>query len=163
LAGNPVTFAAWLRLLKRSRAGRRLTLVPMPITLALLACDATAMIPFGPTVSRERVLGLAGAEPMNSAADLKALGLQLRERGAALMQTRAARRRLLAESAAMLTYVTGRRKHAPGPVIRLARRLAHDPSARVGLPRLSLIWPGLLRLFEPLRPSMEHGLSRRLH
>jgi hypothetical protein len=24
-------------------------------------------------------------------------------------------------------------------------------------------WPALLRFFEPIRPAMQHGLSRRLH
>jgi NADH dehydrogenase len=163
LAGPRITFRRWLRILKRGRVGRGLVMVPVPMALALLACDATTLIPFGPTVSRERVLGLAGAAPMDSAGDLAALGLQLRDPQSALAQTRAARRRSVAEAAAMLAYVTGRQTRSPGAIIRLARKLAQDSASRVALPRIALRWPGLLRLFEPMRPSMRHGLCRRLH
>jgi NADH dehydrogenase len=138
-------------------------MIPVPIELALLACDATTLIPFGPAVSRERVLGLAGAAPMDSAGDLAALGLQLRDPQSALAQTRVAQRRSIAEAAAMLAYVTGRQTRSPGAIIRLARKLVQDPASRVALPRIALRWPGLLRLFEPMRPSMRHGLCRRLH
>jgi hypothetical protein len=63
----------------------------------------------------------------------------------------------------MLDYVAATRPRSPGAIIRLARVARRDPAFRRALPRLALRWPGLLRLIEPIRPSMDHGLSRRLH
>jgi nucleoside-diphosphate-sugar epimerase len=164
LAGPaPVTFGNWLRTLRRARHGRRLLLVPVPIGFALKACDWSKATPFVPTVERERVLGLAGAAPMASAEDLAALGLTLRDPADALMECRPARRRLMAECRAMLSYVAGMRLRSPGAIIRLARVTRRDPAFRRALPWLALRWPGLLRLIEPIRPSTQHGLSRRLH
>jgi hypothetical protein len=121
------------------------------------------VIPFLPTVDRERVLGLAGTTPMASAEDLAALGLTLRDPADALIDCRPARRRLMAECRAMLRYVAGARLQSPGAIIRLARVARRDPGFRRALPWPALRWPGLLRLIEPIRPSMQHGLSRRLH
>lgn len=164
LAGpKPMTFGNWLRTLRRARTGKSMMLVPIPISLALLACDATRLIPFMPSVSRERVLGLAGAAFMDSAADLATLGISARNPFDALALAPAARRRLIADAATMLVYVAGRRARSIGALSRLARALARDPASRVALPGPTHCWPGLLRLFEPIRPSMAHGLSRRLH
>jgi nucleoside-diphosphate-sugar epimerase len=164
LAGPvPVTFGRWLRTLRRTRHGRSLQLIPVPIAFALVACDLSKAIPFVPTVERERVLGLAGAAPMASAGDLAALGLHLRDPARALLATAAARRRLIAECRAMLRYVTGTRLRSPGAIIRLARVVERDPAFGRALPALAVRWPALLRLLEPVRPGMHHGLSRRLH
>jgi hypothetical protein len=162
LAGAPVTFGQWLKTLRRTRLGKGLVLIPLPMTLALLACDLTRLVPFGPTVSRERVYGLASAAPMESTADLDALGLKLRDPIIALLKTTTARRRLIAEAATLLTYVAGR-SPSFGAVIRLTRGLARDRASLVALPWMARRCPGMLRLLEPLRPSMRHGLSRRLH
>jgi hypothetical protein len=123
----------------------------------------TKRIPFLPTVERERVLGLAGAAPMPSAGDVAALGLSLRDPVRALENTPAARRRLLAESAVLLRYVTGARVRSPGAIIRLARAMRRDPASRRALPWPAMRWPALLRFVEPIRPAMQHGLARRLH
>ena len=164
LAGAaPMTFGDWLRTLRRARHGRRLRLLQMPLGLALIACSLTKVLPFVPTVERERILGLAGAAPMASADDLAALGLAPRDPARALMDCRPGRRRLIAECAAMLRYVAGAPVRSPGAVVRLARVVRDDPAFRVALPAALRRWPGLMRLFEPLRPSMAHGLSRRLH
>jgi len=159
----PMTFGNWLRMLRRARHGRRLGLIPVPIAIALLACDLSKAIPFVPTVDRERVLGLAGAVPMASAADLAAVGLHLRDPARALLATRPARRRLIGECRAMLRYVAGTRLRSPGAIIRLARAVDNDPSFGRALPALAVRWPALLRFLEPIRPRMHHGLSRQLH
>jgi nucleoside-diphosphate-sugar epimerase len=159
----PMTFGTWLRTLRRARHGRRLLVVPVPIALALKACDWSKWIPFVPTVERERVLGLAGAAPMPSGADLSALGLSLRDPVRALMDSRPARRRLIAESAAMLHYVAGAPVRSPGAIIRLARVIRRDPAFRRALPRVAVRWPALLRFIEPIRPATQHGLARQLH
>jgi hypothetical protein len=153
-SATSVTFGAWLRTLRRARHGRRLVLVPIPIGVALAGCAVV------PTV-RERVLGLAGAAQMESAADLAALGLVPRDPARALMDCRPARRRLIAECGAMLRYVAD--VHSPGAVIRLARAVRDDPAFRRALPWPTVRWPALLRLIEPVRPTMRHGLARRLH
>jgi nucleoside-diphosphate-sugar epimerase len=164
LAGaTPMTFGDWLRTLRLARTGKRMRLVPIPIKAALLACDATRLIPFFPTVSRERVLGLAGAAVMDSAADLAALGIAPRDPFEALAATPAGRRRLIADAATMLSYISGRRIRSFGALSRLTRALARDQASRFALPGLTRRWPALLRLFEPIRPSMSHSLSRRLH
>jgi nucleoside-diphosphate-sugar epimerase len=160
---EPVTFAAWLRILRRARTGKGLILLPVPIGAALLACDLTRLVPFVPTIDRERVLGLAGAAPMASAADLAALGIAPVDPAVKLAGGKAARRRALAEAVAMLRYVAGDPIRAAGPIIRLARALERDPGPRRALPAFVLRWPSLMRLLEPWRPSTQHGLSRRLH
>jgi nucleoside-diphosphate-sugar epimerase len=160
---QPQKFGAWLRTLRRARHGRRMLLVPVPIRLALAGCDVSKRIPFLPTVERERVLGLASAAPMPSAGDVAALGLSLRDPVRALENSPAAHRRLLAESAVLLRYVTGARVRSPGAIIRLARAMRRDPVSRRALPWPATRWPALLRFFEPIRPAMQHGLSRRLH
>ncbi len=162
-AAQPLTFGAWLRMLRRARHGRRLVLLPVPIRLVLSACTLTKTIPFIPTVERERVLGLAGAAPMPSAADLAALGLSLRDPPRALSACRPARRRLIAECAATLQYVNGERVRSPAAIIRLARVVREDPAFCRALPWPTVRWPALLRLVEPVRPGMQHGLARRLH
>ncbi len=164
LAGpHPLAFGAWLRMLRRARHGRRLALIPMPTGLALAACSLSRAIPFVPTIERERVLGLAGAAPMESAADLAALGLSLRDPASALTHCRPARRRLIEECAALLHYVVGAPVRSPGAIIRLARVVRNDPAFRRALPWPAVRWPALLRFVEPVRPAMHHGLARRLH
>lgn len=160
---QPVTFGTWLRTLRRARHGRRMLLVPVPIRLALAGCDITRRIPFLPTVERERVLGLAGAAAMPSAGDVAALGLSLHDPVRVLENSPAARRRLLAESAVLLRYITGKRVRSRGAIIRLARATRRDPASHRALPWPAMRWPALLRFFEPIRPAMQHGLSRRLH
>jgi nucleoside-diphosphate-sugar epimerase len=159
----PVTFGAWLRMLRRARHGRGMLLVPVPIRFALAGCDLSKRIPFLPTVERERVLGLAGAAAMPSAGDLAALGVSLRDPFRTLMQSRPTRRRLIAESAALLRYVAGARVRSPGAIIRLARAMRRDPAFLRALPAAAVRWPALIRFVEPLRPAMRHRLSRRLH
>jgi hypothetical protein len=63
----------------------------------------------------------------------------------------------------MLSYVAGRRIDDADAVARLTEAIANDPASRRALPALAVRWPVLLRLIEPMRPSMQHGLSRRLH
>lgn len=160
---EPITFGAWLRTLRRAQTGKGLLLLPVPIGLALLACDLTRFVPFVPTVDRERVLGLAGAAPMESAADLAALGITPSDPADKLASCRAARKRLLSEAAAMLRYAGGSRAATTASVIRLGRALERDRDSGRALPAFVLLWPALIRLIEPWRPSMQHRLSRQLH
>jgi hypothetical protein len=69
----------------------------------------------------------------------------------------------VAESAALLRYVTGARVRSPGAIIRLARAMRRDRAFLRALPSAAVRWPALIRFVEPLRPAMQHRLSRRLH
>jgi NADH dehydrogenase len=160
---EPITFGAWLRTLRRAQTGKGLLLLPVPIGLALLACDLSRLVRFVPTVDRERVLGLAGAAPMESAADLAALGIAASDPSAKLATGPVARKRLLSEAAAMLRYAGGSQAAGTASIIRLARAFERDRESGRALPGLVLLWPALIRLIEPWRPSMQHRLSRQLH
>jgi hypothetical protein len=50
-----------------------------------------------------------------------------------------------------------------GAIIRLARAMRRDPAFRRALPGLAVRWPALLRFVEPMRPRMQHRVSRGLH
>jgi NADH dehydrogenase len=103
LAGpRPIGFGELLRVLARSYGGRRLAIVPVPLRLALFACDMTARLPLIPTVDRERVLGLAGTAPMECSSDLHLLGVDVRPLAERLAREPAGRRATLAEGRAFL-------------------------------------------------------------
>jgi hypothetical protein len=116
-----------------------------------------------PTVDRERVLGLAGTEPMDSASDLAALGIEVTGSATRLGLHRSARRRHTAEAVAMLRYTSGRSRLPPSAVARLLRGIARADAGALGLPQLVLRWPTLIRAFEPSRPDPGHRLADRLH
>ena len=68
-------FGAWLKLLRQAQGRGGMALIPLPVTPMLWACDLTRLIPGLPTVSRERVLGLARATAMEAGDSLRELGL----------------------------------------------------------------------------------------
>ena len=150
LAGpEPVRFGDVLRALALAHGGRRLPIMPVPLPLALLACDLTAKMPLIPTVDRERVLGLAGTEPISSTLDLVRLGVDVRPMSERLPHEPAGRRALLVEARAFLQHAGA----APTPA--LLRRYARAfPEGAMARPRLALRWR------EPLGSSGE--LARRL-
>ena len=74
VAGEAMTFGAWLKLLRKAQGKSPLLLIPVPTLLMLLACDLTRLLP-GLAVSRERVLGLTAATAMARGDDLTALGV----------------------------------------------------------------------------------------
>ncbi|MGA2128890.1 MAG: NAD(P)-dependent oxidoreductase [Xanthobacteraceae bacterium] len=164
LAGpRPVRFADFLRMLRRAQTGGSIILVPIPTWAALLACDLTRLIPLVPTVDRERVLGLAGTRPMDSAADLAALGIEVADPALRLGFCRPARRRHTAEAVAMLRYMSGRSRLPASAIARLLRGIDRVDAGALGLPRLVMLWPALIRAFEPSRPHPGHRLADRLH
>ncbi len=161
LAGpKPVRFGVVLQTLARELHGKRLPIVPIPLRLALLACDVSARIPVGPTIDRERVLGLAGTRNMECAAQLAELGLDVRSLEDGLRGERENRRLLLAEGRTLLHYALGRQPN-PALIRRYVRALgltgAHSP---LPISKLSKRMPALVRFGEPLRTKSEAG--RRL-
>jgi nucleoside-diphosphate-sugar epimerase len=164
LAGpDSVTFGEWLRILRRAVTGKGIVLLSVPLWAALLACDITRFLPFVPTVDRERVLGLEGTKPMESAADIAALGINIVNPLKRLGLVRADRRRVIAEAAAMLDYISGERTSRYSPIVRLVRGIDRQGGQPLGLPRLVLYYPSLLRVFEPLKRRPGHRLADRLH
>ncbi len=160
LAGpEGVPFGEVLKLLARELHGKRLAIVPVPLRLALLACDVVALSPIGPKVDRERVLGLAGTRPLDCARHLSELGLVVTPMAEGLRREPASRRAVLAEGRALLTSVLRAR---PGPALlrrylRAVRNIGGGPLALSPLLRRA---PGLIRFVEPL--SRARPLARRL-
>jgi nucleoside-diphosphate-sugar epimerase len=155
-----VPFESFLRTLARELHGRSLLVLPVPLRLALLACDALRIVPFGPKVDRERVLGLVGARPMECAAHLTTLGINVEPFAERLRREPASRKTVLAEGRVMLKYVL---RQAPGSALtrRYARALIETgPYGPLPLPRLLHASPALLRVIEPIDRAAP--LSRRL-
>ena len=161
LAGPvPIRFGRVLQALARELHGKSLPIVPVPLRLALLACDVSAAVPVGPTVDRERVLGLAGTRAMPCAEHLAALGLEIKPIEEGLRGERAGRRLLLAEGRTLLCYVL---KREPGPSLirRYVRALqATGQAGPLPLSGLSRRQPALLRFGEPI--GAQSKLGRRL-
>ncbi len=160
-APEAIAFGDFLRLLARELRGRRLTILPVPLWLALLGCAVTQYVPFIPTVSQARVRGLAGIRFMPCAADLAALGLTVEPVAARLRRGKPARKALLIEGRTLLRYILGT---DPGSaLLRDYVRALHalDPAAGpLGLPGAAIVWPAALALIERLR--RDGRLERRL-
>jgi nucleoside-diphosphate-sugar epimerase len=162
-APEPVTFGDWLRKLRFAHTGRRMLLLPVSIWVALFACDMFRVIPLAPKIDRERILGLAGATPMDSAADLAALEVSVLPADEGLASIRPVRRRRVAEAIALLSYVAGKRIASPASIARLLRGIDRLGAPPLGLPRLVVAYPALLRAFEPIHSRVDHRLAERLH
>lgn len=79
LAGvEPLSFGRFLKLVAHNLYDRRLSVIPIPAWLALAGAGITGILPFVPSVDRERILGAAGIPTIETAADLAELGLSLR-------------------------------------------------------------------------------------
>jgi nucleoside-diphosphate-sugar epimerase len=162
-APAPMTFGNWLQVLSLAHTGRRMLLLPVPTWLALFACDLSQVIPFAPKIDRERILGLAGTAPMDSAADLAALKVSVLPAGEGLALIRPVRRRKVAEAIVLLSYVAGKRIASPAAIARLLRGIDRLGAQPLGLPRPVIAYPALLRAFEPLHSRANHRLAERLH
>jgi nucleoside-diphosphate-sugar epimerase len=165
LAGaTPMPFADWLRLLCRLQTGRRLRFLPVPIALALFGCRLTALLPFLPTIDPERVLGLAGAAPMDSAPSLARLDLKPVDPVTRLQRELAQRPcpREAAEAHALLRYL-GTPRPSLGMLRRLMTGLRREGLAPLGLPKGLLRHPAAIAVFEPPANRQESKLARALY
>ncbi len=156
-APSGVPFGSFLRTLARELHGRRLRILPIPLRLALLACDVLGWLPVGPKPDRERILGLAGTRPMNCEAHLRALNLTIAPLTERLRLEPASRKAVLAEGRALLSYVLRAR---PGCALLLRYVRAVGGAGPLPLPGLMRRVPRLIRLVEP-RAAASH-LSQRL-
>jgi nucleoside-diphosphate-sugar epimerase len=162
LAGpDPVSFGDFLKTLAQEGFSVRLRIFPIPLRLALLAAEATAAIPFCPTIDKERILGLAGTQPIECRQHLDAMDLVVRPLRTGLRADLLGVKVLLSEARVVCSFALG--KSAGGSLLRRYARAVHavelDPGP-VLLPRLSLWRPVLLRFFEPFDRSS--ALARRL-
>ncbi len=162
-SAGKMTFGTWLRLLRRVQGRGGLIFLPVPIALALLACRMTAFVPLIPTVDPERVLGLAGAAPMESAASLTRLGLTIGDPETRLSAElhRDQGDTALAEASALLTYLTGRAEEASAE--RLAEALRREHLSPIGLSERIIKSPALIALYEPPATRQDHRLARALY
>ncbi|ANP91336.1 NAD-dependent epimerase/dehydratase family protein [Rhizobium leguminosarum] len=160
---NPISFAAWLRILRRAQGNGNLHFIPVPLTAALLACRVTKLLPLIPTVDPERVLGLAGAAPMESSESLRLLKLNLSDPAMVLAgefgQTHEEQSRC--EAQALLRYLG----IAPTEIQlqRLCEGLRREGLAPLGLSPAMIRNPALLALFEPPANRTRHRLAQALY
>ncbi|MDH6203779.1 MULTISPECIES: NAD-dependent epimerase/dehydratase family protein [Rhizobium] len=160
---KPISFAAWLRILRRAQGKGNLHFIPVPLTAALLACRATKLLPLIPTVDPERVLGLAGAAPMESSESLRLLKLNLSDPAMVLAgefgQTHEEQSRR--EAQALLRYLG----NAPTEIQlkRLCEGLRREGLSPLGLSPTMIRHPALLALFEPPANRTPHRLAQALY
>jgi len=148
---SPLAFGAVLKLIAREIHGRSLAILPIPLSLALLACRVTEAVPFIPTVPRERVWGLAGTRVIETAEHLRRIGMTLLPMAEGLQRDAAARRARLAEARALLQYILGQ---APRPA--LMKLYSRSLASRGDISPLPLpfgihAFPALIRAVEPLQ------------
>jgi len=160
-APEGVAFGDFLKTLALEYAGKSLPVVPVPLRAALLACDAASAVPFAPKVDRERILGLAGTQPMTCAEHLHALGLTLMPLAEGLRAEPAGRKALLREGKLLMSYVL--RAQPSGELLRrYARAVIRRREGPVALPGSLRAVPAFLRVREPLSGTTSLGRRLRL-
>ncbi len=151
LAGpEPMPFGDVLRTFARVYGARRLCILPVPLRLVLWGCDLSARLPLIPTVDRERVLGLAGTQPMEAAGDLARLGICVKPLALGLALEPSGRRALIAEARAFMRHAIN-----VEPEPRLLKRYARAfPEGAIARPRMLLGWREPLGNGSPLAIRM---------
>jgi nucleoside-diphosphate-sugar epimerase len=162
LAGSdPVSFGDFLKTLAQEGFSLRVRILPIPLRFALLAAEAVAAIPFGPRIDEERILGLAGTQPMDCKQHLAAIGLVVMPLRQGLRHDSIGAKALLSEARILCSFISGKRVR--GSLLRryarAVRAVEPDPGP-LPLPRIAIWRPALLRFFEPVGQSSD--LARRL-
>ncbi|MBY4631276.1 NAD-dependent epimerase/dehydratase family protein [Rhizobium croatiense] len=160
---KPISFAAWLGLLRRSQGKGKLHFIPIPLGFALFACRMTKHVPLIPTVDPERVLGLAGAAPMESAESLRLLSLNPADPMTVLTREFAEtdQEELHGEAKALLQYLGIRPTELQ--LQRLGEGLQREGLSPLGLSPMLIRHPFLLALFEPPANRTQHRLAQALY
>lgn len=160
---KPISFAAWLRILRRGQGKGKLHFIPIPLGFALFACRMTKLVPLIPTVDPERVLGLAGAAPMESAESLRLLRLNPADPMTVLTREFAEtdQEELHGEAKALLQYLGITPTEAQ--LQRLGEALRREGLSPLGLSPRLIRHPCLLALFEPPANRTQHRLARALY
>ncbi|MBX4956695.1 NAD-dependent epimerase/dehydratase family protein [Rhizobium lentis] len=160
---RPISFAAWLRILRRSQGKGKLHFIPIPLAAALFACRMTKLVPLVPTVDPERVLGLAGAAPMESGESLRLLKLNLADPMTVLSQElgQKSEEPSRSEAVALLRYLGSTPTEAQ--LQRLSEGLRREGLAPLGLSPTLIKHPRLLALYEPPANRTQHRLAKALY
>lgn len=160
---KPISFAAWLSILRRSQGKGKLHFIPIPLGFALFACRMTKLVPLIPTVDPERVLGLAGAAPMESAESLRLLSLNPADPITVLTREFAEtdQEELHGEAKALLQYLGITPTELQ--LQRLGEGLRREGLSPLGLSPMLIRHPCLLALFEPPANRTQHRLARALY
>lgn len=160
---KPISFAAWLSILRRSQGKGKLHFIPIPLGFALFACRMTKLVPLIPTVDPERVLGLAGAAPMESAESLRLLNLNPADPITVLTQEFAEtdQEEPHGEAKALLQYLGITPTELQ--LQRFGEGLRREGLSPLGLSPMLIRHPCLLALFEPPANRTQHRLARALY
>lgn len=155
LAGpDPISFGDFLKTLAQEGRASSLRILPIPLRFALFAADVSVRIPFGPTIDKERILGLAGTQTLDCRDHLRALGLSVAPLRQGLRKDAIGARALLSEARVLCGFILG--KAASHGLLRRYVRAVHALDVTAGpmpLPRLAHVEPSFLRFFEPLGAS----------
>ncbi|QWD11271.1 NAD(P)-dependent oxidoreductase [Polynucleobacter paneuropaeus] len=159
---HSIQFGQFLKSVARIEHGRKLFIIPISLKIALIGAFFTKFIPGLPTIDRERVLGLAGAQSAPANNDVCDLGLIL-GKYAHLSTGYLGVRGLLIEGRTLLRYVLG-----VMPSSQLLRRYVIavrklNPSSLclpIGLPISIICFPTLTRFIEPM--AKDSIISSRL-
>lgn len=161
LAGaSPIPFSQFLDTLARLTRGGGMRLAPVPLAPTLFLCDVANALPFLPNVDRERVLGLAGTQTMETAADLARLQLEVVDFECGMAREPLARKAMLREARTLLRYIL---RAEPGPALLRRYVRACDAKAFCGAMRMPVaarLSPRLLRFVEPF--GGRSALAQRL-
>jgi nucleoside-diphosphate-sugar epimerase len=162
LAGpDLVTFGDFLKILAHEGFSSSLRIVPIPSQLALFAAAVSETIPFGLRIDKERILGLAGTQPMDCGQHLVSLSLSVMRLRQGLRSDPIGAKALLSEGRVLCSFILAKRVSGSllRRYVRAIRAVDPDPGPLL-LPRLAVWRPALLRFIEPFGgPS---NLARRL-
>ncbi|WP_192643325.1 NAD-dependent epimerase/dehydratase family protein [Bosea sp. OAE506] len=162
---RPIAFSCFVQLVGIVRFGRRLSLIPVPLTPILWVLRGVGQLGLRPTFAR-RLASLNDLPELDSAADLAALVPHYRRFPDGVCRGAAPARSLLREGAVLLRYATGGRP-SRWLVRSYARALvAMDNGAPLEMPGLVRLMPSSLMLFDQpaarRRAGSRDGLSRRI-
>jgi nucleoside-diphosphate-sugar epimerase len=150
-APDLMSFGEYLRVLAHEGVGVPLAVVPVPLWLALCIAAVSSLIPFAPHVDKERILGLAGTQPLDCQEHLKILGLSVMGLAEGLRRDQLGRKVILREGHLLSYYLLG--KSPRGTLIRRYARAVRrvENFGPLALPRIVRLLPATLRVFEPFR------------
>ncbi len=161
-ARAPMAFTAYLRMLGLTRLGRPVMPLRVPFAPVLWINRIAARSRWLPSVSEERLIGLAALKPVREdprASTQDAAPVRdVRE----VLAGEGRRRRLLLEGRTLFWYCLGGRM--PSTSVRHFVRgvLNESDCSPVDLPWVVHLWPRLLLFFEPTRASGHTRLRRRI-
>jgi nucleoside-diphosphate-sugar epimerase len=164
LAGPvPISFGQYLRILAREGFASSLAILPIPLRLALFAASVNSLVPVGPKIDKERILGLAGTQPLDCQHHLQSIGLSVFPLELGLRQDVIGKKAALREAHVVCAYILGR-KAAHSLLRRYARAIStlEKDAGPLALPQLAHCMPGLLRFYEPLDRSSAMGKRLRV-